>query len=156
MIIAFPVQQEYTRAVPALPVLLVHRNNEFDFIRRNAMTGHDLIASLAAGILGALGILVPAVMAARSQRRKDEESREESVVHQWIEINKALKEQSASMEAQMDKLLDRIRALEEENIGLHTSMAELEEKNRTLTAGVRTLVTQIRQLGHEPDWEHTD
>lgn len=124
------------------------------------MSGHDLIASLAAGILGAIGVLLPAVMAARSQRRKDEESRSESIAHQWADITKALKEQCAAMEAhmqgQMELLVERVRALEAENVELRSSMDILEEKNRTLTHGVRTLVSQIRRLGHEPDWDHTD
>lgn len=129
--------------------------------------GLEHIASIVAGIMAALVVIVPAVLGARSQRRKDDAEQSRSITQQWIDITEELKERDAHRDEQLHLIVERVRSLESENYELKGTMRdletmneelqrcmdELEEKNRKLSQGVQILIVQIRRLGHEPDWD---
>lgn len=111
-----------------------------------------VIQSIFASVLATLTIVIPAFLAARSQRRQDmlEESRS---------VNDQLNMFNAQLDERIKELRDRVRALESENDELRRHVrdmqaqnAQLAAKNAELTVMVRTLAYQLQQLGHRPAW----
>lgn len=99
----------------------------------------DGVAQYAVSIAIAFVAALPGIMAFYSTRAKTQNDRDAAINDRIMKMTDAMSKRIDDLEETTDRHRLRIRALEDENA--------------TLRYGLRMLINQLREHGHDPVWD---